>query len=549
MIDRLSWFGGSGFYEIVSYARYPLLLYVGLWALRALSLRVWNYLDIKLYTEIHGEVTMWLLKYLSGHSHEYFQNNFSGSLQNKINDLTYGSAKILEKIVDGLGHLMMIGIAIASMVFAHKIFGCILLVWTVVYISIAWFFSGYMQKHALAFSKARTFHIGNIVDMITNHGNMRMFGSRSYEIGRLDRIVNDTVEMDKKLEWAKLKLKAVLDGTIVVMMAAMLFSLLFMYSEGKISIGDFSFVIMLSVSVFSYTGRFVREVMGLSSEFGKCKDALSILNTPHGVVDKEGAVPLHVSRGEIEFEDVTFGYTDQKEKPLFSGHRMRIGSGEKVGLVGFSGAGKTTFVNLLLRFFDLDGGRIMIDGQDIREVTQESLRRQVAMIPQEANLFHRSLMENIRYGRLEATDEEVIEASKKAFCHDFIDLLPNKYDTLVGERGLKLSGGQRQRIAVARAILRDAPILVLDEATSALDSVTEACIQKSLKGLMKERTTIAIAHRLSTLAEMDRLVVFSEGKVIEEGTHEELLQKKGAYARMWDMQATLNKKREQQLAL
>ncbi len=252
-------------------------------------------------------------------------------------------------------------------------------------------------------------------------------------------------------------------------------------------------------------------------------------------MDVLDAKPLVVTKGHIKFEQVTFYY--KEDNSLFEQLDVEIQAGTKVGLVGASGSGKTTFVNLILRFFDVESGRILIDGQDIAQVTQDSLHEQIAMIPQDTSLFHRSLMENIRYGRLEATDQEVIEAAKRAHCHEFISSLPEGYHTLVGERGIKLSGGQRQRIAIARAMLKNAPILVLDEATSALDSVTEKYIQVALSSLMQGRTVIVIAHRLSTLAEMDRILVFDQGHIIEDGNHPTLLAKQGHYAKLWHMQA------------
>jgi ATP-binding cassette subfamily B protein len=273
----------------------------------------------------------------------------------------------------------------------------------------------------------------------------------------------------------------------------------------------------------------------LFKEIGICRQALTIIQDPHDITDALQAKPLKVTRGEIVFDHVTFHYLNHQN--LFEDKTISLQAGQKVGLVGFSGSGKSTFANLILRYYDVQGGRILIDGQDISKVTQNSLREQISMIPQDPSLFHRSLMENIRYGRLDATDEEVIEASKKAHCHDFIQKMPEKYHALVGERGVKLSGGQRQRIAIARAILKNAPILILDEATSALDSVTEREIQEGLEILMEKHTTLVIAHRLSTLSGMDRILVFNEGKIVEDGTHEELIKSGGHYARMWDMQA------------
>ena len=273
--------------------------------------------------------------------------------------------------------------------------------------------------------------------------------------------------------------------------------------------------------------------MPFFQSLGIASQAYSVMCDPQDVLDSPEAKDLVVKQGEIIFENVTFRYGTKK---IFENKDVYIKGGEKVGLVGCSGAGKSSFINLILRFYPLEKGRIIIDGQDIACVTRDSLRQQVALIPQDTSLFHRTLEENILYGRTEASKEEVIEAAKKAHCDAFIRLCPEGYDTLVGERGTTLSGGERQRIAIARASLSKAPILILDEATSALDSLTEKYIQESLEKLTKNRTTLVIAHRLSTLAKMDRILVFEQGKIIEQGSHLELLQHNGYYARMWEMQ-------------
>ena len=274
----------------------------------------------------------------------------------------------------------------------------------------------------------------------------------------------------------------------------------------------------------------------LVREISTVKESLTLISVPHEIIDAPNAQKLLVKKGSIHFQDVTFSY--QKKGPIFKHLEVLITAGQKIGLVGFSGSGKSTFVNLILRFFDIQEGQILIDSQDISKITQKSLHEQIALIPQDPSLFHRTLMENIRYGRIEASDEDVIAASKLAHCHEFIEKLPKGYNTLVGERGVRLSGGQRQRIAIARAILKDAPILILDEATSSLDSVTEKLIQESLLYLMRNRTTIIIAHRLSTLAEMDKIYVFHEGKIIESGTQEDLQKIEGGYfSKLWKMQA------------
>ncbi len=267
---------------------------------------------------------------------------------------------------------------------------------------------------------------------------------------------------------------------------------------------------------------------------GKCKQSLSYLITPFEIKDKEDATILNCNKGEIVFDKVKFDY--KGTNPLFEDKSIIVHPSQKVGLVGYSGSGKSTFVNLILRLYEVNDGRILIDNQDIKNVTQDSLRQNIAMIPQDPTLFHRSIMENIAYGKINATKLEVIEAAKKAHADDFINKLPDGYASLVGERGVKLSGGQRQRISIARAILKDAPILILDEATSQLDSITENYIQDSLFKLMENKTTIVIAHRLSTLLHMDRILVFDQGKIVQDGSHQELLVQEGLYRNMWNAQ-------------
>jgi ATP-binding cassette subfamily B protein len=262
--------------------------------------------------------------------------------------------------------------------------------------------------------------------------------------------------------------------------------------------------------------------------------SLSLLRVPHGITDRAGAAPLRVSEGAIAFENVFFAYNPGQN--LFRDKNILIPAGQKVGLVGFSGSGKSTFVNLILRLYDLESGAIRIDGQDIASVTQDSLREQIALIPQDPVLFHRSLRDNIAYARPDASDEDIIAASLQAHCHEFISAAKEGYNAIVGERGVKLSGGQRQRIAIARAILKNARILIFDEATSSLDSFTESAIQHSMQDMMRGRTTIVIAHRLSTLTSMDRLLVFKDGSIVEDGTHAGLLAANGHYARLWNMQ-------------
>lgn len=363
---------------------------------------------------------------------------------------------------------------------------------------------------------------------------MRLFARREYESQYLKKFQIDELKKARSAMWLIEKMRIFQGLAGLALIFSMIFTLIHGWVQGWVTLGDFTLIGMLSFWVLGMIWYLSYQVTIFVREIGTINEALSLISVGHAIVDAPQAKPLVVTKGEIRFDKVRFDY--QKTNIVFKDLNVTLEAGKKIGLVGYSGAGKSTFVNLILRFYDINSGHILIDGQDIARVTQDSLRENIAMIPQEPSLFHRSLMENIRYGRLSASDEEVIAASKLAHCHEFIEKLPDGYEGLVGERGVKLSGGQRQRIAIARAVLKNAPILILDEATSALDSMTEKIIQESLRNLMQNRTAIVIAHRLSTLADMDRILVFHKGKIIEDGTWEELLKTQGHFAELWEMQ-------------
>ena len=303
------------------------------------------------------------------------------------------------------------------------------------------------------------------------------------------------------------------------------------FAQGLVSPGDFVLIIMINMAIIEKLWSLSRHMGDVAEYAGNIAHGLSIVLAPRHIVDEEAAEKLVVTNGEIVFDNISFHYKDSTL--LFKDKSLQIPAGQRVGLVGYSGSGKTTFVNLLLRLYEVASGRILIDGQDISRVTQKSLRSAIGVITQDPYLFHRSLLENIRYGRHFATKQEVIQAAKLAHAHDFIMALPRGYDTQAGERGVLLSGGQRQRISIARAMLKNAPILVLDEATSQLDSITEGEIQESLSKLMVAKTTLVIAHRLSTLLHMDRILVFDSGRIVQDGTHEELVATEGLYRTLW----------------
>ncbi|MDR3624791.1 MAG: ABC transporter ATP-binding protein [Chlamydiales bacterium] len=514
----------------------PSIAYVALALFIGIVFRFYDYVMIKLAPIMKNEIILEMFNYIIDHSYSYFQQNFSGSLSNKINDISKGSVKIITEFVDlFLSRFFCLIAAIITMYLVHASFAITLTLWTVLFISISLLLSRKSQEYSKVYSESKSHVMGKIVDCITNVLNIKLFARKEYEKRYLKKYLDDAAIKDQSLHWYLLKLKAFQALAITLLIAFMLWLLINARIKEEVTIGDFALILGLTMSIVDQLFTVAQELINFSEDLGTCSQALSIISTPHDLIDAPNATTLNVTRGEIIFDKVHFRY--RKGHNIFTDKSIIIHSGEKVGFVGFSGSGKSTFINLILRFFSINSGKILIDGQDITTVTQDSLRSQIAMIPQDPILFHRSLMENIRYGKPEASDEEVIESSKKAHCHEFIEKLKGGYSSLVGERGIKLSGGQRQRIAIARAILKDAPILILDEATSSLDSITENYIQESLTKLMENRTTIVVAHRLSTLFNMDRILVFNHGKVVEEGNHQELIANNSHYAKLWNMQA------------
>ncbi|MCW8397958.1 ABC transporter ATP-binding protein/permease [Legionella sp. PATHC038] len=534
IIDKVAAFSGnkSALFDAI---KPYIIVYITLWVLIAMDMRLSDWLRLKLFPYLRYDLVNNMFAYLNQHSHRYFQNNFAGSLSNKISDMTAGTISIFTTIDDAAAQIVGLIIAIISMLLVQPIFALILFVWAITFLGVAIVYFKPVQDLSNIFATSKTTLVGKIVDSISNITNLRLFSRADFENQVIRNATQDTTDKDQTMQWTILKMRIYWDVSIIVLIATNLYMLVVMYSKGQVSIGDFSFVISLSLSIFYNLWYLASQFVHFAEELGKCRQALTLISEPHEINDQPNAQPLTVTQGRIEFQNVSFHYDEGAH--LFKNKSVVIEPGQKIGLVGLSGSGKSTFVNLILRLFDVESGKILIDGQNIREVTQESLRENIAMIPQDVTLFHRTLMENIRYGRIDATDTEVVAASKRAHCHEFISKLPEQYDALVGERGIKLSGGQRQRIAIARAMLKNAPILILDEATSALDSLTEKLIQDGLHVLMQNRTTIVIAHRLSTLSEMDRILVFEKGRIIEDGSHEELLKIPSHYSRMWKMQA------------
>lgn len=503
------------------------------WLLRRISGFSLSYFESSVMTGLRQQG----FSHMLGNSYSFFVNNFAGSLTQKINKYARAFEKFTDKmIMDGLPLVVRgIGVVVAIYTLLPK-YAYILGIFCIIFLITALIYTKLKLKYDIKAALADTKTTGALSDSISNHSTVQAFTGHLYEKEK----VGGVLEEQKKAVvfnwflWEGL-------GSI-----QSLYSFLIEFIIFYVAIGDWftstitlPFIILLQ----SYLNRLIDSLWSFAGivrsfydSFADAQEMALILDKPYEIVDQiEGK--LDKSKGEVVFEKVTYVYKNNENKVL-DNFSLTIRAGQKIAIVGFSGAGKTTFVRLLMRLFDLPNGKIKIDDVDISKISQDNLRENIAFVPQDPILFHRTLMENIRYGKRDARDEEVLEAASMAHCDEFIDKLPQKYETYVGERGVKLSGGERQRVAIARAILKDAPILILDEATSSLDSHSESLIQDALLKLIKGKTTIVIAHRLSTIKQMDRIIVLEKGKIAEDGTHEELLNKEsGLYKKLWDLQA------------
>jgi ATP-binding cassette subfamily B multidrug efflux pump len=412
--------------------------------------------------------------------------------------------------------------------------------WVGLYIVALWYFVPRLGRVATRQADARSLMTGRITDAYTNIATVKLFSHTNREAGYARNAMQEFI----KTVYGQMRLVSAFEVVNHLLSMGLIASTagttLWLWTQGSVGVGAVAAATAMALRLNGLSHWIMWEFASLFEHIGTVQDGIATLSQPHTVVDREDAKPLEVTRGEIRFEHVGFGYG--RERRVLDDFTLTISPGEKIGLVGRSGAGKSTVVNLLLRFYDVEQGRILIDGQDIAGVRQDSLREHIGMVTQDTSLLHRSVRDNLLYGRPDASDEQMVAAAQRAEAHEFIEALSDPkgrraYDAHVGERGVKLSGGQRQRVAIARVMLKDAPILLLDEATSALDSEVEAAIQQSLYRLMEGKTVVAIAHRLSTIAAMDRLIVMDKGRIVEEGDHRTLLARSGLYARLWEHQS------------
>ena len=513
----------------------PLAIFVALNIGEVIFVRLAGVFRIMTAPKLRRRVTQELFAYLQHHSHRFITNNFAGALAHRISDAAQGVSMSLATIIfDFIPVVIKLFVSSILLFRASLPLGGFVTLWSVAFLVFSYRLARECQPHARRHAAARSETNGKIVDSVTNLSSVRLFARLPFEREYLDKYLDTEIRMGRvsmvhmeKIHWFQY-------SAAVVLKVGVLFLAAYLWSHGKLDVAGFVMSISLALLIISEVRNLGRRFLEFFEYIGNIANGVHSIIRPHEVIDAPNAQRLQVRHGSIEFKAVTFGYTSDQN--VFENLSVKIASGERVGLVGFSGSGKSTLVNLILRLYEPQQGSILIDGVDIKTVIQESLHAQISLIPQEPGLFHRTLLENIRYGNLEAADADIMEASALAHAHDFITGMPYEYNSLVGERGVKLSGGQRQRIAIARVIAKGAPILIMDEATSSLDSVTEKAIQESLETVMKGKTVIVVAHRLSTIAHLDRILVFDHGRIVEDGSHAELLSLDGTYARLWNRQ-------------
>ncbi len=526
----------TGDFEISNYVGILLLTLIPVAFNNLVLIRFLDWLDWSLDAKGGQYLAQLAFDAVINQSMTFHSNHFSGSLTSQANKLSGAFISFKSNVVWDV--LPLILITIYSIVTAFLIcppFALVLILFAIFFVSVAFYMFRRDAYREEELAKSENKQTGQLADSVTNVLSVKSYAREGYERERFKKATKRTHDATFGMAKASLVRNSALNTIETITFFAIIILIICSQKWFGLSVADTVFLYSISMSLMDHLWRLGHILRTMNRAFGDAKEMVAILDMPY-IIDDKTDKPLKVEKATIEFRGISFKHEEQKTA-LFKNFNLTIPAGKSTGLVGISGSGKTTLTKLLLRFADVTGGGILIDGQDIRDVTQKSLREAIAYVPQESSLFHRSVFENISYGKPGASEDEVYAAAKLANADKFIKELPDGYQTLVGERGVKLSGGQRQRIAIARAILKNAPILVLDEATSALDSESEALIQDALKNLMKNRTSIVVAHRLSTIAGLDQIVVLDEGKIVEKGSHKKLLKNNGEYAKLWSRQS------------
>jgi ATP-binding cassette subfamily B protein len=494
-----------------------------------------SYINIRLFPKMRKKIYEYMFNYLIEHSHSFFQKNSTGDLSQKIKDVVESMAEFLRLVVDSiLANTLTLISSFILLYLTSKIFALMLLIWLIIFFIYSYFsvpkIIKISEKNAMQSSRLN----GHITDVLRNIFSVRLFHRYDYEKNLLSSKLDDLVFVEKKMEIMYAHLWDVYRISFTTTNVIAYYFVFSSFFKNEISLGDITMIWALTGNLASFVWQFARDLADFPRLWGKIVNATSSIFVKYEIEDKENAKELKIKNGKIEFKNITFSYEDGNK--IFDNFSLKIEGGQKVGLVGYSGSGKTTMINLILRLFEPNSGCIEIDGQNILDITQKSLHEATIIVPQLPSLFDRSILDNIIYGNPDSEKKDFMYASKNAYVDEFVKEFPDKYEHFAGDMGNELSGGQRQRIAIARAFLKKAQILILDEATSSLDSKTEQYIQKSLSIMTKEKTVIAIAHRLSTLLIMDRIIVFNDGKIVQDGTHEELIKEDGLFKKLWEAQ-------------
>ena len=512
-----------------------LMLLATIWLGSTIAYRTYEWVDVNTSPRMRALAQKYLFTYLMGHSPRYFQENFAGKLGQKVKQAGQSVVGVLNILgFEMVRVAMLLAVGGALMFNAHATYAVVLALWAAVYLGIVVTLARRCVVLSKAFSNEVSTSTGRLIDAIANSDLVRAFAKAEYERRFLSHFLADEMNASRRLRTFLILMRSFMALATLALLLGLTALAGMDALSGAISVGAFAMIFFLANQIIRSVQELSYRMLDYFEQLGTLAEALELVSQQHEITDAPEAKPLAVRDGSIRFERIRFAHPDGLQ--VFDELNLTIRPGEKVGLVGPSGAGKSTLVKLLRRQFEPQSGRILIDGQDIAHVQWDSLNQAIAEVPQVAGVFHRAVRDNIRYSKPDAAEAEVLRAAREAFAHDFIVGRASAYDTIVGEQGIKLSGGERQRIAIARALVKDARILVLDEATSSLDSESEHLIQEALWTLMQGRTVIAIAHRLSTIAGMDRIVYLEAGRIIEEGPHRELLARGGAYARLWNRQ-------------